>query len=288
MGCRLSGFTDEAGLAIADQIEATQRAGLNYLDLRGFEGYSIVNLPEDQAREVRRQLDAAGISVNMFGSPLGKVDIADDFAAEQAKLDHLARMADCFDCRDVRVFSYFNQHGAAHDAWREASVDRLGRLRDQAARHGLRLWLENERFIFGDHCREFHTLAEALRDGQRFFCLFDFDNFTQTGDDCWANWQTLKPCIDGFHFKECTADGVHVPIDEGASHAEAIVADAVNSGWSGPISLEPHLAHSEAVMATGPHGQQNQALSELTTIEAYVYAAERAKAMLQRIGATIE
>jgi sugar phosphate isomerase/epimerase len=285
MHWRLSGFTDEAGKAIDDQIQATRQAGLTHLDLRGFEGHSIVTLPEDKARAIREKLDKAGMTVNMFGSPIGKIDIADDFAGDQQKLEHLAKMAEVFDCTDVRVFSYFNQHGADYETWRDASVDRLSQLRDQAGRLGLRLWLENEMRIFGDHLAEFRLLAEQLRDGERFCCLFDFDNFTQTGDDCWTNWQALKPYIDGFHFKECTADGTHVPIDEGASHAEAIMADALASGWSGPISLEPHLAHSEAVMATGPHGQQNQALSDLTTVEAYVYAADRAKAMLTRIGA---
>jgi sugar phosphate isomerase/epimerase len=284
MTCRLSGFTDEAGPALADQIEATRRAGLKYLDLRSLDEHSIVALPEDHARRARQQLDDAGLAVNMFGSPIGKVDIADDFDAEQQKLQHLAKMAGIFDCPDVRVFSYFNKHNADEDTWRQTSLDRLAALRDLAKDLGLRLWLENEIRLYGDHLAGVQTLAQHLRDGETFFCLFDFDNYTQTGDDCWHNWQTLKPYIDGFHFKECDANGVHVPIDEGAGHAEAIVRDAYQSGWRGPMSLEPHLAHSEAVMATGPHGEQNQALSDLTTTEAYVYAADRAKQMLDRIG----
>jgi len=288
MAWRLSGFADEAGLALDDQIAATRAGGLSYLDLRGLGEHTIVNLPQDAARQSQQMLSDAGIAVNMFGSPVGKIDIADDFESQRQKLEHLGRMAEIFDCREVRVFSYFNREQVALETWQQRSIERLAALRDHARRLGLRLWCENERYIFGDRCGEVLKLANELYDPDAFQFIFDFDNFNQSGDDCWENWQRLKPYIGAFHLKESTADGTHVPVGEGAGQNEAVLRDALASGWEGSLSLEPHLAHSEAVMATGPHGQANQAMSDMSLKDAYVYAARAAQQLFERIGARYE
>jgi len=288
MAWRLSGFADEAGLALASQLQASRDAGLSYIDLRSIGEHSIVELPEDEARACASELRRAGLYVNMFGSPIGKVDIADPFEPQREKLEHLARMAEIFDCRDVRVFSFFDEEQATGEVWRERSIERLRMLRERARELGIRLWLENERFTFADRCPECLTVAEALYDPNTFRLIFDFDNFVQSGDDCWENWQKLQPYVGAFHLKEATADGTHVPVGEGAGQVEAILRDALALGWDGSLSLEPHLAHSPAVMATGPHGRANQALSDLTPQQAYVYAAQVAQQLLTRIGAVDE
>jgi sugar phosphate isomerase/epimerase len=285
MTWRLSGFADEAGLPLASQIEVTRQSELRYLDLRGVGEYSVVNLPIDQAKQAAESLRESGLAVNMFGSPIGKVDIADDFEDQRQKLAHLAQLAEIFDCRDVRVFSFFNQHGASLSAWGEQSIAWLSALRDQARELGLRLWCENERFTYADRCAEVLHVAQSLCDGDSFYMIFDFDNFNQSGDDCWANWQQLKPYVGAFHLKESTRDGSHVPVGEGAGQIEAILRDALDSGWDGPLSMEPHLARSEAVMATGPHGQTSQTLSHLGDQEVYVYGVQVAHRLLSRIGA---
>lgn len=81
---------------------------------------------------------------------------------------------------------------------------------------------------------------------------------------------------------------MHVPIGQGAGCARQILSDALAMGWQGPLSMEPHLAHSKAVMATGPHGRQNQALSDLTPMQAFVFATQEAKKLLKDIGAGYE
>ena len=85
----LSAFADEADMQIGEQIRALHEAGYRYIDLRGVNGYNITELPEDEARTVRRRLDDADIRVHMFGSPIGKIDIADDFEIDHLKLMHL-------------------------------------------------------------------------------------------------------------------------------------------------------------------------------------------------------
>ena len=146
----VSAFSDEAGGSCDIQIGALQRAVLKNIDIRNIEGHGITVLPFDTAREVKSKLDAAGIAVNMFGSPIGKIDISEDVQSDIDRLRHLGELAPILDCRAVRMFSYYNKDGAPHQEWKKESVDRMVKLRTEAAELGLVLFHENERHIFGD------------------------------------------------------------------------------------------------------------------------------------------
>ncbi len=281
----LSAFADEAGGAIDEQIVALRQAELRYIDPRNIDGHNITALPTDVAEEAKKKLDAAGIAVKMYGSPLGKIDIADDMDGEFARLEHLGEMRKVFGCDAVRIFSYYNKAEQPMDTWAAESVDRLKRLRDRAAQLGLVLYHENERHIYGDRLEQVLHLAEELR-GDSFKLIFDFDNYNQSGDDVWANWQALKDRTDAIHLKDSTAppDPMHVPAGQGNGQIPRILADAKAIGWDGPLTLEPHLSHSQAVMATGPSGRENQALADMTQAESFQLAADAAKAVLDDLG----
>src|SRR5690554_411081 len=104
----------------------------------------------------------------MYGSPIGKIDLADDLQIDLDKLDHLGKLKDIFGCDAVRIFSFYNRKKQADKAtWQREAVDRLNRLRDRAGQLGLVLFHENESDIFGDHPEDVLRLAE-LRDGQTF------------------------------------------------------------------------------------------------------------------------
>ncbi len=286
MNWTLSAFADEAAPSCAAQIAALQRAGLKRLDLRAIEGHNISVLPPDIAREVKTQLDAAGITVQMLGSPLGKIDIADDFATDLAKLRHIGAVAPLLGCRAVRIFSYYNKGGASHPEWMAKSLSRLESLRDEAKNLGLVLFHENERHIFGDLGDDVTQIA-ALRD-DNFKLIFDFDNYNQSGEDVWATWQKLKATTDAFHLKDSTSDNKHVPAGQGNGKIPEILADAVQIGWSGPIAVEPHLSHSGAVAATGPSGIANEAYSAMPSEESFHIAVETGKKVMADAGISWE
>jgi sugar phosphate isomerase/epimerase len=282
----LSAFADEAGKTIEEQIAALQRARLNRIDVRGLGDYNVSNLPLDLAKDAAEKLKAAGISVGMLGSPLGKIDIVDDFQSDLEALRHIAQIAPIFDCNAVRIFSYYNKTDRSKDEWQAESLKRLGALKDEAKKLGLVLYHENERHIFGDRCPEVLTILRELRDGETFRSIFDFDNYNQSGDDVWQNWQQLKDVTDAFHLKDSTKECQHVPIGQGAGYAREILSDAAKSGWNGPLSLEPHLAHSDAVMATGPSGQANQEFKDMSAADCFQVATEVAKELLNEVSAS--
>lgn len=280
----LSAFADEAGPSSDEQIAASQKGGLKFIDLRGVDGHNITVLPLDAAEKVARKLDAAGIRVNMFGSPIGKIDIADDLKIDLDKLEHLGRLKDVFGCTAVRIFSFYNKKNkVSKDAWRQESIDRLRKLQDLAGRLGMTLYHENESEIFGDHPDDVLALA-GLRDGRSFKLIYDFANYIRTGVPGWDTWQRFVDLTDCFHFKDQKKDGQHVPMGHGDTDAQRILDDAARRGWSGPCTIEPHLTHSKAVLATGVHGSGAKSLADMKPAETFQVAVEGAKAAMKKAG----
>jgi len=280
----LSSFADEAADAIDGQIAALNAAGLHYIDPRSVDGINICKLPVDHAKQVRAKLDDAGIKVSMFGSPIGKTDITDDLKIERDRLDHLAKMRDVLGANAVRMFSFYNKTKLPREQWKQQAFEKLVALRDQAERLGLVLYHENETEVYGDHPEQIVELAE-LRDGKSFKLIYDFANYQRTGVEPWANWQRLKPLTDCFHFKDQKSSGDHVPIGQGDTQARRILADAFDSGWDGPCTLEPHLFMSDAVLATNVHGRGDTSLAGKSREELFAIAAAAAKSLLSDVGA---
>ncbi len=287
MSWTLSAFADEAGQTADEQIAALRGASIPCVDLRAIDGFSCIDLPVDGAESIRKKLADAEIRVAMFGSPIGKIDIDDDFETDRNRLRHLASLKDVFECNAVRIFSYYNKAARHLDEWAQVSLSRLRELRNEAGELGLVLYHENEREIFGDRLPEVHRIAEELRDAETFRMIFDFDNFNQSGDDVWANWEALRDQTDAFHLKDSDAANQHVPVGLGTGQVRPILEDAVARGWSGPVSLEPHLAHSPAVLATGASGTANQALEDLDDAACFQLAAEAARKLLEQISAPV-
>ncbi len=280
----LSAFADEAGQSTDEQITALTHGGLDRIDPRGVDGHNIVDLPIDHARQVQKKYEAAGITVNMYGSPIGKLDIADDVNMDIQRLEHLAKLKDIFGCDAVRIFSYYNKEQALpKDQWRARSMEHLKRLIEAADRLGLVLYHENESGIFGDHADDVLAIAE-LRDGQRFKLIYDFANYLRTGEDGLSIWAKLKDKTDYLHFKDQKTTGEHVPMGQGDSHSREILKDAADAGWQIGCTLEPHLKHSAAVLATHAEGTGMQSLKDMSAAEVFQIAADEALKLMDELG----
>ena len=84
----LSAFADEYAPELDLQIEGLKKNGIGFMEIRGVDGTNVSDLSLEQAHEVRRKLDAAGIGVSAIGSPIGKIGLDDDFEAHLEKLRH--------------------------------------------------------------------------------------------------------------------------------------------------------------------------------------------------------
>ncbi len=306
MPWQLSTYPDEAAPTCAQQIAALQQAGIKRLDIRMMDGFNISVMPPDHARRVRVQLDAAGISVAMFGSPIGKIDLADDFNIDMDKLRHLAALAPVLNCRVVRIFSYFNRKAAAsYEAYRKEALRRLRELKSAAQELGLILYHENETAVFGDRADDVLVIINELRDppdtsagtggGQIFRTIFDFGNFNAGRENVWDSWIKLREFTDAIHLKDSlwtapapAGEVQYVPAGQGNCFVREILADAVKRRFSGPISIESHLGQSAAIAPIGPTGIPNQMYSAMSTDLSFQIACAAGKAALIAAGAVLD
>lgn len=233
---RLCAFADEASPLLSGQIAALQRNELSLLEIRGVDSQNVKDLTTEKAKEVRRLLDEAGISVWSIGSPIGKYPLAENFDPHFDAFKRVTELADILGASRIRMFSFYPEKGAAPEKTREEVLLRLRRM-TEATPSGLVLCHENEKEIFGETaeaCLELHRELPALR------AVFDPANFVQCGVDTLKAWDLLAPYIDYMHIKDARLDGTVVPAGEGAGNVAELLRRYAAQGGE-VLTLEPHL-----------------------------------------------
>ena len=202
----ISGFSDEISPNIDEQIEGVKQLGLTHLVLRFIDGQNIADLTLDKAKEVKRKLNDNGIGVSSLGSPIGKVDINSPFMDEMKRLLHILDLAQIFEARFVRIFSYYVPQGSDTDIGQYTSIvlDRLGAMAVVAQKYGITLMHENEKGIYGDTDTRCNEILTALSP-YGLKAVFDPANFVQCGVDVLAAFDLLKPYIAYMHIKDARA-----------------------------------------------------------------------------------
>lgn len=233
---KLCAFADEASSSITGQIQALQRNGITQLEIRGVNGVNISNISDFTARQVKKQLDDAGISVWSMGSPIGKHKLAEPFEGHLEAHRRIVELADIFDCHRIRMFSFFPTEGESDETTQEQVFERLNTLCDNTPDH-IVLCHENEKHIFG----EVPAACLAIyKEFPRIRGVFDPANFVQCGVDTLHAWSELKGYIDYLHIKDAVSDGTVVPAGKGEGHLPEIIADYLARGGE-VMTLEPHL-----------------------------------------------
>ncbi len=247
-------FADEASGQIDGQIAAMQRNGLQGLEIRGVDGQNISDITVEKAQEVRRKLDAAGLTVWSMGSPIGKIDIeTGDFAAHLDKLRHTLVLADVLGAKNLRMFSFYVPAGKESE-WKNKVFDQVGEMLRVAEGSGIAMCHENEKGIYGDNAARCFELLSAFpqMDG-----VFDPANFVQCGQDTVEAWKLLRSRIKYLHIKDALADGKVVPAGKGEGFVRAILDDYRARGGSA-VTIEPHLSVFDGLKALEREGEETQ------------------------------
>ncbi len=236
---KIYAFADEAGKMLDTQIAAMLRNGLNGLEIRNVDHQNVSTITTDQAREIKKRLDDAGLEVWSIGSPIGKIDIEkDDFQQHIDVFRHTLEIANLLSAANLRMFSFYIPRDKDPADYRQETIDRLGRLLEIAQGSGVTLCHENEKGIYGDIASRCHDLLTAL---PAMAGVFDPANFVQCGQDTWQAWELLSPRIKYMHIKDALPDGRVVPAGHGAGHVQQIV-QAYRANGGAVATIEPHLS----------------------------------------------
>jgi sugar phosphate isomerase/epimerase len=262
-----TGIGDEAGSQIDTQIRALQTLGWNQLEARNVEvpGHPKANLHEisDDAFDIAAgKLRDAGIQVCCFGSTIAnwgkKIDDPSEPSLAEARRA-AARMRK-LGTRMVRIMSY-----AVRDAEDQLEAERFRRLREIVqvfADAGLQAVHEN--------CMNYGGMGwpftlRLLEEVPGLKLVFDTANPVFNLDrskpkpwprqDPWEFYDHVRPHVVHVHIKDATWNPAKNDADynypgEGEGKVRPILKDLLANGYSGGISIEPHVAvvfHDAAV-----------------------------------------
>ena len=233
---KICAFADEASEKISGQIAAMKRNGISMLEIRGVDGTNISEISADKAREVRRMLDAEGMSVWSMGSPIGKISLGDDFAPHVESFKRILENADILGASKIRLFSFFPIKGESDEVTLHKVLERMSVLCDLTPDH-ITLCHENEKKIYGEtpeRCLDIHKAFPKVR------AVFDPANFVQCDVDTLHAWELLKDYVEYMHIKDARADHVVVPAGQGLGNIAAIAKQYIAQGGQ-VFTMEPHL-----------------------------------------------
>ncbi len=273
----LSAFADEISPDPRQQIDVLKPCGVRHIEFRSILGTNVLNLSDLQVREFKALLDANDFRLSAIGSPIGKIRIDEPFGPHLEKLRRAVELAQLFDTRNIRVFSYYPpQDGADWSVWRDEVLSRTTQACEVAEDAGLRLVHENEHRIYGDSPDRVVDLLETVGKDyfpQAFGAVYDAANYVFCGYDPWQGWQRTKEWTVHFHIKDWVAGAAHGSLaGEGQGRLPEVIADAVRRGYDGFATLEPHL------LGGGPTGG-------VTGPELFPRAVSALKRILDQAGA---
>jgi sugar phosphate isomerase/epimerase len=267
----ITGFADEIARDAGEQIAGLQAIRVSHIEVRAVNGTNVLDLSDDDVDTFRGQLDEAGITVSCIGSPIGKVQIDADLDEHFGRFQVALRRAGQFDCRFVRLFSFYHE-GKEAAAVRDDVVEQLARMAAAAAEAGVTLVHENEKNIYGDTPERCVDLLTAVGH-PHLKAAFDPANFVQCGSCALEAWGLLAQHVVYFHVKDAIADsGRVVPSGLGDADVEAILSAALDGGYSGFLSIEPHLKVDDPDYGGGG-------------VERFRLATTALRAILHRLGA---
>jgi len=239
----MSGFVDDVDPAPEIQCRVLDGLGIRYVEFRSAWGVNVLDLTDDQVTEVKRILDAHGIGVSSIGSPIGKVNVTDDFEEHLRRLDRAVVVAQRLGAPYIRAFSFFLTGDQRPEDHRDEVVRRMAALAGRAAAGGVVLLHENEKEIFGDVPARVHDLVTAV-DSPALRLAWDAANYVQCGVVPFPDaYRLLRPFTDYIQIKDAVlATGEVVPAGDGDGRLRETVRALADDGYEGFVSMEPHLA----------------------------------------------
>jgi sugar phosphate isomerase/epimerase len=249
MTVTLSGFADEISPEPREQLAVLAAESITHLELRSAWSVNVADFTGEQLAGFRSMLDDAGVRVSAIGSPIGKIPVGAPLGPELDRMRRIAGTARELGTTIVRVFSFFIPSGEPPERHRQQVIDRMAALAAIAAEHGLILAHENEKEIYGDTADRCHDLIASV-DSPALRATFDAANFVQCGVRPFTQaYHLLRPYLVYLQVKDAlAATGQVVPAGHGDGQVRETLAALRDSGFTGFVSLEPHLAQA------GRHG----------------------------------
>ena len=269
----LSAFADEYKTEFDGQLEGLNKFGIDYIELRFVDGVNVSALTPEQVKMVKKKLAEKNIKVSAIGSPLGKINTADDMDSEMAKAERVFAIANELESKNIRMFSFYLDERRTKEENRAIVFSSLERMVKLASKYGVTLCHENEAKIYGESPEACREILDYF--GGEMKCVFDMGNFRLDAYEPYPKaYNLLRDYIEYFHIKDSLAAGAIVPPGCGEGQiAELIAAHSEYSKSDFFITLEPHLQTFSGLNSlvgkgfVNPYKYENSQLSFADAVE---------------------
>jgi sugar phosphate isomerase/epimerase len=239
----LSGFADEIDPDLEEQCRVLDDLGIRYIEFRSAWDVNVLDLSDGQLDDVEKILAAHSIAVSSIGSPIGKINVEDDFDAHLVRMDRALQVAERLGAPYIRLFSFFLREDQRPEDFRDEVIRRMRGLTERAAGHDVILLHENEKEIFGDVPDRVLDIVESV-DSPQLKLAWDAANYVQCGVRPFTDgYRRLRPHTVYIQVKDALLDGGKVvPAGEGDGEVRETIRALLADGYDGFFSMEPHLA----------------------------------------------
>jgi sugar phosphate isomerase/epimerase len=288
-----TGIGDEAANTLDGQINAIRDLGWSHLEMRGVEvpGFPKANfhdIPEAAFDLAERKLEAAGITVYCFGSTImnWSKTVNDPLELTLSEVKRAIPRMKRLGTKYVRVMSL----KPADEEYRipEKVFRRVKDVTNMFLDAGLQPVHENCMNYGGMSWK--HGL-ELLEKCPGLKWVFDTANPILNPDrskskpwprqDAWEFWEHIRDHVVHIHIKDATWNPAKKDADynwpgEGQGRVRDILADALARGYTGALSLEPH-------MVVVFHDAQSKATNEEAMRENFIEYGRRLEQMVDEL-----
>lgn len=278
----LSAFADEVSSDFTKQLEYLKSKDISYIEPRNINGTGVAAITLEEAKNAKKMLDDYKISVSSIGSPIGKISVEDDFADHIRLFEHVMDIAEIFETKNIRMFSFFYPKNTDVHTHRAAVLARLEILLELAEKRGLTLCHENEKAIYGEAPEDCLDLMKHF-DG-RMKSVLDMGNFAFCQKDPMKGYEYLAPYIEYIHIKDAFYDTRIVPAGQGEGKVFEILS-AYNKYTDKDtfLTMEPHLTVFDGLNKLSNMDDIKVQNAYATPEEAFDAAVAALRGILERI-----
>ncbi|MDA1142735.1 MAG: sugar phosphate isomerase/epimerase [Planctomycetota bacterium] len=247
MSVQFTGFVDEAGKTLDEQIAVTKRLGWNAIETRNVEGKNVCDFTDDEFWAAWEKLQANGIGIAGFGSQIANWGrpIDTDFQIDIEELNRNIPRMHKVGAKIIRIMSYPNrkEDPLSEAAWKKEVFRRLKELARIAADGGIILGHENCNGYAGIGPAQSLEMLEAV-DNDALKLIFDTGN--RHGVESLKDfYEQVKGHVIHVHVKATKPiDGGRAccyPDEDEEGTPQAVFDDLLANGYEGWISIEPHM-----------------------------------------------
>ena len=278
----LSAFADEVSSDFTKQLEYLKSKDISYIEPRNINGTGVAAITLEEAKNAKKMLDDYKIGVSSIGSPIGKISVEDDFADHIRLFEHVMDIAEIFETKNIRMFSFFYPKNTDVHTHRAAVLARLEILLELAEKRGLTLCHENEKAIYGEAPEDCLDLMKHF-DG-RMKSVLDMGNFAFCQKDPMKGYEYLAPYIEYMHIKDAFYDTRIVPAGQGEGKVFEILS-AYNKYTDKDtfLTMEPHLTVFDGLNKLSNMDDIKVQNAYATPEEAFDAAVAALRGILERI-----